>query len=193
MGLRELKKLKTKREVQRQALRLFTEQGYEATTVEQIAHAAEISTATFYRYFRDKKDVLFNSEYDPFLEDVFTSRPADEPLAGVVRHVFCALASQLLDADREALLMRHQLVTKIPELRARLNQEATANIEQLTELIARRTGRDADKDLGVRLAAMTANAAFAAAVLYWLDRHAQPDLTELIEFALHRVEDALDL
>ncbi|PHQ53225.1 hypothetical protein BLA24_02610 [Streptomyces cinnamoneus] len=193
MGLRELKKLRTKKEVQRQALKLYLEKGFEAVTVEQIAAAAEISTATFYRYFRDKKDVLFNDEYDPFFEEAFARRPADEPLADVVCKVFNELASQLLDADRDALLLRHRLLTSVPELRQRLYQEASANIEQLTELIAHRTGRDAREDLAVQLAATAANAAFASAALYWLDHDTEPDLTQLIEFAMHRIKPALEL
>ena len=50
-GLRERKKIKLRRAIQTAALRLFETQGYEHTTVEQIAEAAETSTTTFYRYF----------------------------------------------------------------------------------------------------------------------------------------------
>ncbi len=50
-GLRERKKQKTRESIQRTALRLFGKQGYEATTVEQIAAAAEISPSTFFNYF----------------------------------------------------------------------------------------------------------------------------------------------
>ena len=60
MGLRELKKTRTRQAIRRAAMRLFGDQGYEATTVEQIAADAEISTATFYRYYCDKADVVVN-------------------------------------------------------------------------------------------------------------------------------------
>jgi transcriptional regulator GlxA family with amidase domain len=53
-GLRERKKTKTRAAIREHALRLFREQGYEATTVEQIAEAAEVSHSTFFRYFPTK-------------------------------------------------------------------------------------------------------------------------------------------
>ena len=70
LGLRERKKIKLRRSVQSEALRLFAEQGYEDTTVEQIADAADISTTTFYRYFPTKEDVVLDDDYDPIVEHI---------------------------------------------------------------------------------------------------------------------------
>jgi AcrR family transcriptional regulator len=70
LGLRERKKVKLRRSAQREALRLFAEQGYEATTVEEIADAADISTSTFYRYFPTQEDVVLDDEYDPIVEQI---------------------------------------------------------------------------------------------------------------------------
>ena len=64
LGLRERKRARTFAAVQTQALRLFREQGYDATTVEQIAEAAEVSPSTFFRYFPTKESVVLLDLYD---------------------------------------------------------------------------------------------------------------------------------
>ena len=63
-GLRERKKAKTRAAIRQHALRLFREQGYSATTIEQIADAAEVSPATFFRYFPTKEDVVLQDDLD---------------------------------------------------------------------------------------------------------------------------------
>jgi AcrR family transcriptional regulator len=57
-GLGERKKIRTRQTVRREAFRLIEENGYAATTVEQIAEAAEVSPSTFFRYFPTKESVL---------------------------------------------------------------------------------------------------------------------------------------
>ena len=81
-GLRERKKAKTRAEIQRQALRLFRERGYGATTASQIAEAAEVSESTFFRYFPTKEDVVFWDEFDPLIFEAFQAQP---PEMGTVR------------------------------------------------------------------------------------------------------------
>jgi AcrR family transcriptional regulator len=66
-GLRERKRQRTLSEIQRVALDLFGRQGYEATTIEQIAEEAEVSPSTVFRYFPTKEDLVLNDEYDPLL------------------------------------------------------------------------------------------------------------------------------
>lgn len=190
MGLREANRQRVMGEARREALALFVKQGFEATTVEQIASAAGISPATFYRHFRAKEDVLFNEGYDPFLERAFADRPADEPLAEVVRTVYQEFAARLLEADHQALLLRHRLMSSVPALRDRLMREERTNLDQLVKLLADRVGRSPD-DFEVRLAAAAVNAAFAQAAQYWLDRDCAPQLPDLMELAMDRIKGVL--
>jgi AcrR family transcriptional regulator len=80
-GLRERKKQRTKEAIQREAMRLFKRQGYEETTIEQIASAAEISPSTFFNYFPTKEDVVIYDRYDPMVFEMLLSAPAGEPLS----------------------------------------------------------------------------------------------------------------
>src|ERR1700749_5229695 len=83
-GLRERKKARTRAAIRQEALRLFREQGYQATTVEQIAAAAEVSPSTFFRYFPTKEDVVLQDDMDTRVLDAFARQPGDlSPIAAV--------------------------------------------------------------------------------------------------------------
>ena len=118
-GLRELKKTRTRQAVRLAAMRLFRDQGYEATTVEQIAADAEISTATFYRYYRDKEDVVINDgDRADFVEEVLAGSPGRESVFDTIRALFEWTAAEL-ESDRDAVLVRLRLVSEVPALQAR--------------------------------------------------------------------------
>ena len=100
LGLRERKKAKTRATIREHALRLFREQGYQATTVEQIAEAAEVSPSTFFRYFPNKEAVVLQDDYDPMLVAAFEAQPAElSPVAalrGAMQAVFAGLPTEEL-------------------------------------------------------------------------------------------------
>ena len=99
---RARKKAATKHAIQKHALRLFVEKGYDATTVEEIAAAAGVSHMTFFRYFPRKEEVVEYDEYDPLLEELVAARPADEPpLTALHRAIRTGLA-QILATDHKA-------------------------------------------------------------------------------------------
>ncbi|MEU9269073.1 TetR family transcriptional regulator [Streptomyces sp. NPDC048251] len=162
-GLRERKKIKLRRNAQIEAFRLFEAQGYGHTTVEQIAAAAEISTATFYRYFPTKEDVVFGDEYDSAIEAVLSCRPADEPLVATVQAVTAVLATAA-ETDRKFNLARLRLIATVPALEARYASQERRSVDLFSDLFARRTGL-ASTDYQVQLTA----AAFVA-VLFTASR-----------------------
>jgi len=83
-GLRERKKLKTRAAIQKEAMNLFLKRGFDATTIEYIAEAAEISPSTFFNYFPSKEDVVFQDELDPLILAAFNSQPeGTNPIAAI--------------------------------------------------------------------------------------------------------------
>ncbi len=83
-SLRERKKARTRASLREHALRLFREQGYQATTVEQIAAAAEVSPSTFFRYFPTKEDVVLQDDMDTRMVEAFARQPPElAPIAAL--------------------------------------------------------------------------------------------------------------
>jgi AcrR family transcriptional regulator len=149
VGLRERKKAKTRAAIQRHALALFREQGYDATTVEQIAEAAEVSPSTFFRYFPTKEDVVLQDDMDPVLVAAFHAQPAElspvQALRGALRDVFAGLSEEEWSVAQE----RHALTNSVPELRARQLDEFYRTVQLLADALAERVGRRSD-DFAVR-------------------------------------------
>jgi AcrR family transcriptional regulator len=86
LGLRERKKPKTRAAIQQYALRLFRDQGYDESTIEEIAEVAEVSESTVYRYFSTKEDLVLWNEFDPLLIEAFREQPAElSPLQALRR------------------------------------------------------------------------------------------------------------
>src|SRR5256885_3996797 len=101
-GLRERKKQKTRWAIQEHAMRLFAQQGYDETTVEQIAAAAEISPSTFFRYFKTKEDVVVQDRYDDLIVEKIIAAPADLSPTGTIRWAFREMFSSLDEGEFEA-------------------------------------------------------------------------------------------
>ncbi|WP_158678692.1 TetR family transcriptional regulator [Streptomyces sulphureus] len=174
--------------IRREALRLFVENGYERTTVEQIAEAAEIAHTTFFRYFPSKEHVVFADEYDLLLREAITSRPDEEPVLMAVRNGVVELCRSTLDADQEELLTRMRLIDQVPALRARLPQHQRDETGFLAEFLARRLGRDSD-DLVVRVLVGVLGSMVAEVLLAWARYSGEQPLEELFASLFDEVSE----
>lgn len=151
-GLRERKKAKTRAAIQSHALRLFRERGYQATTVEQIITAAEVSETTFFRYFPTKEDVVLRDDFDPVIVAALQAQPPDLPAITAIRAAFQQFFGSLSAADLQEIHDRTALVTAVPALRAAMLDQFTQAFGLLADVLAQRSGRPRD-DLVVRTVA----------------------------------------
>jgi AcrR family transcriptional regulator len=188
-GLRERKKIKLRRAIQAAALLLFETQGYEHTTVEQIAEAAETSTTTFYRYFPTKENVVLDNDASPLFEATFATRPADEPLTATFRAAMGAVVAAA-EADRDLTLARMRLVATVPALEARYAGDERRTIDLLTRLLASRTGRPAD-DYQLELIAFVLAAVLFTASRRWVAEQGATPLAGLVDQAIATIEPLL--
>ena len=151
-GLRERKKARTRASLREHALRLFREQGYQATTVEQIAAAAEVSPSTFFRYFPTKEDVVLQDDMDTRLVEAFANQPPDLAPIPAIRAALREAWASFTPAEWEQMREGGRLSMEVPEIRARSMNEFSRIISVVAEALAQRVGRRPD-DLRVRVLA----------------------------------------
>ena len=185
-SLRERKKLKTRESIQREAMRLIAKQGYDKTTVEQIAAAVEVSPSTFFNYFPSKEDVVLYDAYDPIIGQLLLERPADEPLSVAIRHVLEKMAG-IFERDRDIILARARLWLEEPSLRARLWEELERGRVFMSGLIAQRSGRDAD-DFEIRVTVMVIIMAAMEAMREWVRNDGNGSFVTTVRRALDLVD-----
>ncbi|MFC8091515.1 TetR/AcrR family transcriptional regulator [Streptomyces sp. NPDC057301] len=190
LGLRERKKIKTRTAIRDATYALIKLQGYDATTVEQIAERAEVSPSTVFRYFPTKEDIVLTDEYDPILLDELRRRPADEPWMESLRYVMKLAIAAATDEDPEAVRLRSHLLVQVPAVRSRMLESMSVTGRMLGEAIAERTGRARDS-FEVRVFTMSLIGALAEVSLYWAENGFEDDLNDLVDRALDVVEHGL--
>lgn len=191
-GLRERKKLRTRIAIRQAAYRLIAEQGYDATTVEQIAAAAEVSPSTVFRYFPAKEDIVLTDEYDLVLETALRHRPAGEPPLESLRHVLTGTLAAFLATGEEELRQRTRLMVEVPSVRGRMAESMSGTAEVLAGALAARSGR-APGDLAVRVCVAAVLGTLREVTLYWGEHGQEDDLVALIGQALDTLEHGLRL
>ena len=182
-GLRERKKQKTRWAIQEHALRLFAEQGYDATTVEQIAAAAEISPSTFFRYFKTKEDVVVEDQWDPIFIEAYRAAPADLGPLAALRHAVEHSFAQADQAEMDKILARTRLQMTVPALRARMLDGMLASLDLVAGLLAERAGRNAEHPM-VRTAAGAVMGVLMSAMFAWEQSDSGRHLFEYMDRSL---------
>ncbi|MCL8011902.1 TetR/AcrR family transcriptional regulator [Streptomyces sp. AS02] len=190
LGLRERKKIKTRTAIRTATYALIKEQGYDATTIEQIAERAEVSPSTVFRYFPTKEDIVLTDEYDPILLDELRKRPADEPWMDSLRYVMRLAIGAATEEEPEVVRLRSHLLVQVPAVRSRMLESMSVTGRMLSEAIAERTGMPRDS-FEVRVFTMSLIGGLAEISLYWAENDFKDDLNSLLDRALDVIEHGL--
>jgi AcrR family transcriptional regulator len=176
-GLRERKKERTREAIIDAALDLFERNGYDATTVEDIAAAADVSPRTFFRYFESKLDLIMarsTTHAEKGIGPLLAARPADEHLLDAVRHV---MRTELEEQLGDPLIVREfQVMLTTPSLRNMAREHFYEEEAGMVGPVAERLGVGTD-DLRAHVAAGVIAAALWATVNCWIAQ--ESDVTHL--------------
>lgn len=191
-GLRERKKAQTREAIVAAAIDLFEQKGYDATTIEEIADAADVSPRTFFRYFDSKVDVVMdNKEEGDDLGIRISERPADEgPVVAMCRVMTDELGTMVRENPLFVRQMRVMLGT--PSLLAHARDHFNEHEAELTREVAKRLDLP-DDDLRVHVIASAVANTMWTVVRLWVTEQGSPDrLIEMIDEACTLLTTGLD-
>ena len=180
----------SRRELELIALQLFTEQGFDDTTIDDIADAANVNRRTFFRYFDSKSAVLW-SDFDTEVThsgDAFAALPDDVPIMDGIRVVVLGV-NQYRAEDVPELRARMNLIGSVPALQASAGPHYDAWERTVSEYVAIRTGLPPDSLYPLAIGRTTL-AACRAAYDLWITQ-ADDDLTVYLDQALQALADGL--
>jgi AcrR family transcriptional regulator len=166
-----------RRRLQRAALDLYGERGFDATTAAEIAASAGVTERTFFRHFADKREVLFEGESalcEALVSAVRGVSDGAPPLA-ILRRAFRTAAAPVLEADRRASEARHRVISASAALRERELAKGGALRSALVEALV---ARGLDRRVA-RLATEISWVAWAQAIDDWLGDPASSLTAEL--------------
>jgi len=169
-------------------MRLFREQGYSETTVEQIADAAEVSPATFFRYFPTKEDVVLQDDFDLVTLAALDAQPPELSPIAAFRAAATASLRGMSQADQDRFLETTRLTGEVPEIRARALDEFARTIDGIAARLAVRAGKAPD-DVAARTLAGAIIGVIMSATLPLATAGQRPDIGQTYE----RIDAALAL
>ncbi|WP_426516979.1 TetR/AcrR family transcriptional regulator [Diaminobutyricibacter sp. McL0618] len=179
----------TKREQTRErllasALELFRSEGYDATSVAEIARAAGVTEMTFFRYFPSKQSLLVDDPYDPLIGEAISRQPTHlDPLTRAARGIRDGWRS-LPEPSGDEVRSRLRIVAATPSLRATL----TRGSAETEAVIAEALTTDETPHRTAQIAASAVMSALSTALLQWSVTDSEP-LGSAIEAAADLLED----
>jgi AcrR family transcriptional regulator len=184
-GLRERKRAETYARIQVEAVSLFIENGFEATTLDDIAQAANVSRRSLFHYFESKEEIVFStkSNFPGLVADAVSRRPADEPLLDMVENALANMAAGYLSPQTRALT---RLIRDTPALSAG-DQAKYEQVERvLAKALADRKSLP-ESDIACRVTAAAAIGILKLAVEEWVTgEDAGPEIFGKAAFAALR-------
>jgi AcrR family transcriptional regulator len=152
--------------LERAALELYAERGFDRTTAADIAALAGVTERTYFRHFPDKREVLFGGEaaLRAALADAVLDAPAGLPPLPAQREAFVSLVP-MFECDRAARELRHRIISSTPELQERQQMKLAGLTAALTEALVQRGAPPGMASL----AAACGTAVLTRARLQWLE------------------------
>ena len=170
----------TRERLQRAALRLFAERGYDQTTVADIAAAAGVTSMTFFRYFGSKELVVLEDPYDPAIAAAVAGQPRDWPALERVRCGLLAAWEGIEDTEDTELRLRLSIGAAHAGLRARMREN---NAATEAAIVAALTAQGVSR-FEATVAAAAAIGALTAALLEWAAHPGCGSMGEAVRSAL---------
>ena len=174
------------RELQAWALELFTREGFDEVTVEDIAAAGGVSPSTIYRYFGTKERLVVWDANDRDITDELTPRLGKQEPMSAVRDSLLAAFGDV--ADSEALLRRVQFIYATPQVHAAAVEQELTDRAELAAGFAAAGGRK-QPNLEDTVHAGACMAALSAAIEHWQAEDGRRRLSELIAAAFDALSD----
>jgi AcrR family transcriptional regulator len=189
ISLRSRSRENLRAEIAEVAFRIFAERGFDQVTATEVAAAAGVSRASFFRYFESKEDAVFVVQEEVGVEvaEALTRRPAGEDAWMALRRAIDVVVLPYQSAPDE-MLARLRLIRCTPALRSHQLDRLDQWKQVIGAALAERLGADAE-DIAVAALVAAALGAFDAALTRWSESDGAEDLTGLIDAAFAAVAD----
>jgi AcrR family transcriptional regulator len=190
LRLRDRQRAELRAEIDRVALRLFAEQGFDAVTTEAIAEGVGISPSTFFRHVQSKEQLLLGvvQRGRAQILSTFHGRPAEEDVVDSVAAAVLARTAQFVNQDGTVELWRRAMASAPVSLR-RASLLADVERDELIAMVAKRLGTSVDRDLRAGVLVRTTLAAAEYAYEWWLTHGSAESLHALTQRSLELAKE----